>query len=273
MIGRSMKGETKYTKICGLRALDRGWRLLPTDPHNAIKLRRTPSWKESRLAVTVLRSSSESDCTDQHWERLVVRVNYEFKAIFYPNQTSPRTMATHLLRGATEPIALGPDVETELSMSPFGAPIIFVLNGHESMSTKPAHWSKYSVANPHLTIFIAIRMPSEDIKDSPTGIWSTPFPGSNYCWCMHRLDDLLNKANDEVPGRNYILGLWSRANAGREKLSSGYDGVRHGRNFRRRTMIYPVADSTALEFNSRTIMDSEYESPSDDGGDATDDDR
>ncbi|MCJ1271973.1 hypothetical protein MMC22_011878 [Lobaria immixta] len=190
LFGRCMSGQqSKYTIYCALRALDRGWRLLPADPHKAIKLRRTPSGKESRLAVTVLRSSSGNLITESKWEGLRERVNYEFETIFYLNQISPRTIATHMVRGATEPVVLTPNVETELSLSPLGAPVTFVLDGHEAMTTETANWTKSSVKNPHLTMFIAIRMPSEDIQDPPAGVWSAPFPGSNYRWCMFGLDN------------------------------------------------------------------------------------
>ena len=139
LVGRCMSGQSKYIIYCALRALDGGWKLLPADPHKAIKLRRTLSGKESRLAVTVLQSSLGNLITESKWKGLRERVNYEFETIFYLNQISPQIIATHIIRGATEPVVLILNVETELFLLPLGAPFIFVLNGHKAMTTETAN--------------------------------------------------------------------------------------------------------------------------------------
>lgn len=66
-------------------------------------------------------------------------MNYEFETIFYLNQISPQIIATHIIRGATEPVVLTLNVETELFLLPLGAPFIFVLNGHKAMTTETAN--------------------------------------------------------------------------------------------------------------------------------------
>lgn len=45
-----------------------------------------------------------------------------------------------------------------LTLSPLGAPVIFVLNGHEAMTAETANWTKYSIKNPHLTIWMLWRI-------------------------------------------------------------------------------------------------------------------
>ena len=133
-------------------------------------------------------------------------------------------------------------------------------------------WIKYSLSNPHLTIYIAIHMPSEDIKNLPAGVWSAPFLGSDYCWCIYSLDDLLSKANDTVLGSKCVLGLWRLASSDRRVVASTTlpeGGIRPARNFRARKMKCPLLDKAPLILESNP--DSDFEA-SDDTGNSTDGD-
>lgn len=183
LAGRKLYHLTKYAMICALRALDRGWRLLPADPYKAIKLKRTPSWKESRLAVTVLRNSASGAGTESKWKRLEERINHEFETIY---QIKPRRMATHVVCGATEPIGLAAPVETELALSPLGAPVMFLFNGHEGMTTTTAHWTKYQIDHPHLTIFLAIRMAITSFTQSTKEDKNPPLTQDFVTWLVLR---------------------------------------------------------------------------------------
>ena len=70
------------------------------------------------LAVMVLRSSARPNSPSSNWQRLADRVKHEFQTVYYPKQSTPRIIATHMTRGATDPIALDAGVETELALSP-----------------------------------------------------------------------------------------------------------------------------------------------------------
>lgn len=129
------------------------------------------TWKFQRcLAVMVLQSSARPNSPSSNWQRLADRVKHEFQIVYYPKQSTPRIIATHITRGATDPIALDAGVETELALSPIGTPVVFVLNGHDGLTTEPDNWTKYSWKNPHLTIYIAMRMPTEDIQNPPVPV-------------------------------------------------------------------------------------------------------